>query len=800
MPERSNTVASEHVRRSSVPISDLKHRSSSASSLAASKTSSRSSLPYPTFSKAHSKEAVGSRETIQPPRVNLYTPDPTDLEKDGKGPVNGEKFKADGHAPPSPPLTSMDQSTYVKSDSSHSKSTGEEKEKKHRSKGDHASRVRRTKSSASSGGHHRKRKDDDRSTILSSKVSKKSSTSSKSRSKEKESSKRKTKPKSSKTRSPSPVPSENTQAESVPDSDATSIAPDQPQTYQEPIKTPMPMPRYDIRSSTPDNRSRETFIGPGRTQTPDDRQATASSTFSPRPPPPPPPPQVPANIPRVDYLLMNGGLRSSIPKSICTLAPSNDYAESQIGTETQLSQNPASALSNVFAPFADLLDDYSTVVAKNGSIAVATGYRSVARRLLDRLEAVFARDISSEHCQCIICQSLAGDIPEERGVSWGEVLELVSGRRDLPPWPAFEMDTDPVGLGITSLDQPMQKLDIDVPEEFRDHYIRQSQKTKKSVDRWLLDQGTAPTNAPTDVDDDTLTFAILTHIPPEKRQIFTGLLGVPSAGFGRSSAKPKERPESLIQAGLAIQRLYRLGVSPRDPETAVYLLNNPAIHNILATLAAISNDEWEILISGRFDGFLRSGAEDMYDNSPPGSSIASSRVSTNIPFRPGTASSMRSSTTRAGTPAAFGAPIALDEEAEVAILAEVEREIYLGMEALEDAFEALHCKAEAVRRSLRERSAGLAMAIQVRRGYSNVSVRLGTPSEFGADGWDGETDDGLGDTISLAPDDSASNISSNRHRRPKRRNERRTPALVEEEEDESDDGVSRHYHHRRSRK
>lgn len=35
----------------------------------------------------------------------------------------------------------------------------------------------------------------------------------------------------------------------------------------------------------------------------------------------------------------------------------------------------------------------------------------------------------------------------------------------------------------------------------------------------------------------------------------------------------------------------------------------------------------------------------------------------------------------------------------------------------------------------------------------------------------------------IAPDDSASNISSSRHRRPKRRNERRTPALVEEEDE-----------------
>jgi hypothetical protein len=118
---------------------------------------------------------------------------------------------------------------------------------------------------------------------------------------------------------------------------------------------------------------------------------------------------------------------------------------------------------------------------------------------------------------------------------------------------------------------------------------------------------------------------------------------------------------------------------------------------------------------------------------------------------------------------------------EIAALAEVEREIYSGMEALEDAFEALHLKAEAVRLALRERGAGLSLANQSRRGYF-VEARLGTPAS--AYPWESGTDDDfLDDTQSLAPDDSASNISSNRRRRPKRRTERRTPAPVEEEDE-----------------
>ena len=81
-------------------------------------------------------------------------------------------------------------------------------------------------------------------------------------------------------------------------------------------------------------------------------------------------------------------------------------------------------------------------------------------------------------------------------------------------------------------------------------------------------------------------------------------------------------------------------------------------------------------------------------------------------------------------------------------------------EALEDAFEALHGRAETVRRALRERAAGLAMASQARRGNVGgiLEARMGTPAvvpwetsgESGAEGTDGE---GWWDAGSIAPDD-----------------------------------------------
>lgn len=101
----------------------------------------------------------------------------------------------------------------------------------------------------------------------------------------------------------------------------------------------------------------------------------------------------------------------------------------------------------------------------------------------------------------------------------------------------------------------------------------------------------------------------------------------------------------------------------------------------------------------------------------------------------------------------------IDEETEIAVLAEVEREIYLGMEAMEDAFETLHMAAENVRRRLRERGAALSMVAQSRR-PSNIEVRMGTPaSVVGEEGWEGVAGSEIG------PDDSASNVSHNRRRR-----------------------------------
>jgi hypothetical protein len=508
--------------------------------------------------------------------------------------------------------------------------------------------------------------------------------------------------------------------------------------------------------------------------------------------------------PRVDYLLQNGGLPYLISTSI---VPSANNQPVQSYAQYQSPCIPSAVdVQHVFAPVTGRLEDINKVLSKSGSLAVATGYRSVARRLLDRLEAVFARSISHERCQCALCLTttrppLSDD--EDTGISWGEILEYVAGRRELPPWPPFSLSTDTPALHLSGT-EPMQKLDPDVPDEYREHYIKQNAKTKRSVQDWLQRHPDAPSSPPQEVDDETLTFAILTHIDAKRRPLFTalmkGLSTIPSSRAPTPANEPKNHV--LAKTAAALQRLYRLPKLPRDPECTIYLLDNPHLHSMVATLAAVSAGEWDILVSGRFDGFLWSGAETIPPSAAYGSTMSPmSRTTTpfsggvpsrnNTPFSPlrnvmspdHTANMFpsRGTTPAPGMPGGAPAPVQMDEETEIAVLAGMEREIYRGMEALEDQFEVLHNQAEAVRQRLRERSAGLAMAAKARRGSmaSDVGVRIGTP---GGGPWDDEQqsifDDGRSE---LAPDDSASNIDFGRKRRSKK-HERRTPAVLEEDE------------------
>lgn len=555
--------------------------------------------------------------------------------------------------------------------------------------------------------------------------------------------------------------------------------------------------------------------------------ATPMTDFGPPPPPPPPPPLDMTDIPRVDYLLQHGGLVHPVSKNFLAAIPRQ--------SSMRPTNPPLVGADRLFAPLYNMLDQYQSVINKQGSVAVATGHKSVARRLLDRLEDVFSRDLPAEGCSCIMCERYPD---EHQGLGWGEVLERVGGRVELPSWPPFDLasmtanaieDTAAIPARPSS---PIQ-LDPDIAEEFRDHYLRQSRKVKSAVDKWMNNCADAPAPAPSEVDDETLSFAILTSLTSEEKPLFLALIsGARELQPNVRAPTPMRKPRTdfMVKSGLSLQRLYRLPTPPRDAETAVFLVRNPTHHDLLSTMTDISPQEWEILISGRFDGFLWSGADADELLTPTAENPSRGGTPANGFFSPppsrgpmtpgrggmrGTPDFGRSRNTtpfsgmysRGTTPASFVSlsssvgpgqsrhAVSHDEEMEMAVLAEVEREIYQGMEALEDAFERLHHRAEIVRNALRNRNNGLLTSQQHRRsGGIDVLPQLSGDSyssDYQRPPWATGDDDGAsesdwaGEDFDLKPEDSASNISSNRHRRPKRRTERRTPAPIEEDDEEN---------------
>ncbi|KAI9163505.1 hypothetical protein HJFPF1_05122 [Paramyrothecium foliicola] len=760
----------------------------------------RVSMPYPTFSKAHSKEAVMSREDISTTkRSNPLTPEPTDVGDKIRRSKSAESTRKPSNSkdtearPPTPPDTDV------------SAQKAQPAEAPSEEKGE---AVVRPESGTPNTSRPASRNDDR------SKVSRKSTTSSqatyvkpstrKSREDKIRSESRQSTRRSSSHRSlRDPEPLEvNSSPSSVQDSS--------PKTPTQAPQFPYVYPDIKIEPvATPDLGNSGSSL-PSKTATP-----TAGVPAPPPPPPPPPPPALDVqDIPRVDYLLQNGGLAYPAPKNFLSVLPRQNG--------TRPSNPPLAGAETLFAPFFNLLDQYNTVIARQGSIAVATGHRSVARRLLDRLENVFSRDLPPHGCSCVMCE---GSHEIHRGLNWGDVLEWVSGRIELPQWPPFDLAEIGTKAAEVSAEVPRRpespvQMDPDIAEEFREHYLRQSKKVRSAVDRWLSSTGETPVPPPQEVDDETLTFAILTNMDSEDRPYFNALLsGSKELRPATRAATPLNRPRNdfIIKTGLSLQRLYRLQQVPRDAESGSYLIRNPHTHDLLVTISNINNSEWEILTSGRFNGFLWSGAdadEVTLGLESRGTTPASGYLGNGSAMSPGSRgpSAMNSRNTtpfsnysRGTTPASFIShvssampgsrqPVSNDEEMEMAAIAEIEREIYTGMECLEDAFEKLHLQAEMVRTALRQRGAGLMQNLQNRRRIDvlpNPGSGNSYSSGYERPAWaaDSECDNGSDsewgvDDVDIMPDDSASNISSSRHRRPKRRTERRTPAPIEEDEEE----------------
>ncbi|KAF8456519.1 hypothetical protein BGX38DRAFT_1139734 [Terfezia claveryi] len=430
----------------------------------------------------------------------------------------------------------------------------------------------------------------------------------------------------------------------------------------------------------------------------------------------------------VDYLLANGGLPR--PISI-TFSPQGDpheidYILAKGGEIPEVSYAPINTgheeaggqgreLLTVFAPLHESLDAYTQILANGGSVAVGTGYRSVARRLLERVEALFARDI---------------------GLPWGETLEWLRGKRRrerLPVLPVLPVrgflkkGTSGVGEGETPTvlgnnhggDEPSRYQPPPPPAapllqppadgQGVHQMLAEGEKirTKTKVEEWLDETetvlsttinanggGPVPNSIPTvpsgkanDLAENFfVTLANQFNVPQQN----SGALVIQQDVA--STASQEEEEEKLVsgivmellnedreqkeryahylndnalleRTMIALRRLY-----PSFPVhtitrsiAALYLLLHPDLHAVLEAISRITKGELDLLNSGRFDGFL-----DEKDVIPA------------------------------------------DEEKELEALEVLDGNIFRTMEKLEDEIEALHVRAEEVRRKLRVRKEAIA--------------------------------------------------------------------------------------------
>ncbi|CAJ2502156.1 Uu.00g095500.m01.CDS01 [Anthostomella pinea] len=359
-----------------------------------------------------------------------------------------------------------------------------------------------------------------------------------------------------------------------------------------------------------------------------------------------------------------------------------------------------------------------------------------------------------------------------------------------------------------------------------------NQKVRSAVDTWTNNCTESPAPSPSHVDDEILTFAIHTNLDQEERPYFNALLSGTrelQSAFRAPTPLRKPRTDFIMMTGLQLQRLYRLSQTPRDAETAVYRVKHPLYHDILTTMMDIRPQEWEFLISGWCDGFLCPGADrddamtitadnPLSRGSLPGHGFfppppSREPMDPGMPRAPGFGASRSSKpysqiNSCGATPASFISlysssstspghnqpPVSHDEEIEMVALAGIEQGIYQGMEALEDAFEKLHERAEMVRHALRQRNKGLLMSKQRRRlgkidmlpQLSDTSAGNERPSWATGDDYKVMSEsDWDEDDFDIAPEDSASNIPSSKYRRPKRQNQKNIPATIKEDDNEN---------------
>lgn len=415
----------------------------------------------------------------------------------------------------------------------------------------------------------------------------------------------------------------------------------------------------------------------------------------------------------IDYLIPNGSLSAPVSENFHPYQEPNSLAPSP-GTDRPVAE--------VFANLNNLLDAYLRILSNGGSMAVGTGYQSVARKLLQQVGGMFARDVGVD------------------GVDWSDILGYIRSESHkpclcvLPVKGLLQNNID--AATILSGTGPNQELALQPTKELAESVVagvKEKTATGK-VEEWLEEvekvlRRQQPPPSPTlptiseevefEYEDEVVTQIIEGILPnPAQIDVFRSYLA--------------DHPY-LTATKLALIRMYpqHAPASITKPIVALYLLLHPELHPLLKAIGGLSDAEMELINSGRFDGFL------------DGSSNAVPR----------------------------------DEEEELSCITILDKKLWHVVEVIEDEMEELHNRALIVRRALMERKDNIAKRVKRRiqeNEYGDTTVVNG-----GDDLGDDEEQDNLsplpveewdgGKSILLSPEDSASNVNFSRKRQEARR-------------------------------
>lgn len=444
----------------------------------------------------------------------------------------------------------------------------------------------------------------------------------------------------------------------------------------------------------------------------------------------------------IDYLLPNGSLVAPVSAHF---HPTHD-PHSLTPPPPPPPSSDANPVAGIFGNLNFLLNSYLAILEAGGSLAVGTGYQSVARKVLERVENLFTRNLGVDN------------------VGWADILEYLRGSRQKPSLFILPVrgilarreprrDEESVVGGGEALLEPTATT-----RELAESVVAgvKVKPAMTKVEQWLQEvQQVLKASGPEDGCSPSGNDCLKAQIDDEEDQIVCEIV----EGILRDSMEDSESQilnfryylenRALISnMRRALTRLYR--DHPPEaitaPIVALYLLLHPELHPLLQALANISDSELELINSGKFDGFLDG--------------------STNVVGR--------------------------DEDEELAIITNLDTRLRSVLEGLETEIEELHNRALVVRRALKSRKECI-----VRRRpptSASVSSRSGSPAgvggsqrkssgQFKPDDMDpedqasrrrAEEEEWMLNVptlrLPITPDDSASNISFNRRRRQERAN------------------------------